>query len=132
MRAIYSLLLGFPPVWLLSALLHRIDPDINDISDLADPTMLLSITIVGLFLYLPVLFPLAALHSDSIRGYWVALVGVSCAVGAALTISASGAAINMQERLVLFVVLTLVCIFVYLIATLPSVLARRYSCLRPR
>lgn len=131
MRAIYSALLGFPPIWLSSALLHTTDPDVNGISGLADLTILVSVTFISLFLYLPVLFPLAALHSEGFRDYWLWLVGVSCVIGAVLAAGGSGAT-NMQEWLVSFVGLTLVCIFVYLIATLPSVLARRYSRLRPR
>lgn len=127
---VYSLLLGFPPVWLLSALLHTIDPDVNGISGLADLTILVSVTFIGLILYLPVVIPLAALHSDGIRAYWLWLLGVSCVVGAVLAAGGSSAT-NVQEWLVSFVGLTLVCLFVYLIATLPSVLVRRHSRLRP-
>jgi hypothetical protein len=130
MKATYSALLGFPPVWLLSALLHSMDPDVNGISGLADLEILVSVTFIGLLLYLPVLFPLAALHSRDVRGYWLWLVGVSCAVGAFLAAGGSSAT-NVQEWLVSFVGLTLVCLFVYLIATLPSILMRKYSRLRP-
>lgn len=127
---VYSLLLGFPPVWLLSALLHTMDPDVNGISSLADPAILFCVTIVGLILYVPVLFPLSALYSHDIRGYWVRLVAVSFAVGAFIAAIGSSAT-NVQGWLVSFVGVTLVGTFVYLIATLPSILARRHSRLRP-
>lgn len=45
MRTAYSLLLGFPAVWLLSALLHSMESDVNGIKGLAEPTILLSVTI---------------------------------------------------------------------------------------
>jgi hypothetical protein len=124
MKTVCSLLLGFPPIWLLSALLHSMESDMNGISGIVEPTILLSVTIVGLLLYLPVLIPLTALRSQGMRGYWAGLLIVSCAVGAILAAMGSSAT-NVQGWLVSFTAMTLVCTFVFWIATVPGVLLLR-------
>ncbi|MGG6270398.1 hypothetical protein ACQ4M3_35955 [Leptolyngbya sp. AN03gr2] len=129
MRTVYSSLLSFTPVWFLSALLHSMDKDINGISGLAKPTVLFSVTLIGLFLYLPVLIPLAQLRSQGIRGYWVGLLSVSWVIGAVIAAVGSSAT-TMQGRLVSFAGVSLVCTSVYGMATVPGVLALRHSRLR--
>ncbi len=122
-NAVYTLL-GFPAVWLLSALLHTIDPDMNGVSGLAAPGVLLSVTAIAFFLFLPALLPLFAFHLQGGRGYGAALLLASGAVGVVIAALGSSAT-NVGGWLLSFFGVTLICGGVFLLATLPAVLALR-------
>lgn len=122
MKTLFSAFMGFPAVWLLSALLHTIDPDVNGVSGLAAPTILLSVTLIALMLFLPGLLPLLAFHLGGNRGYWAALLVAASVVGYVIAEMGSGAT-DAQGWLVSFLGTTIICGVVFLLTTLPGVAA---------
>ncbi|RUT02362.1 hypothetical protein DSM106972_058400 [Dulcicalothrix desertica PCC 7102] len=124
MKTAFSILLGFIPLWLFSALLHSIDIDVKRAGGINNPRMLISVTIIALILGIFASAPLVAFHKLGRRGYWVGLLIVSCILSiyvAAFGISAT----NLQGWLLAFTVIITVCATIFFLATVPGVLALR-------
>jgi hypothetical protein len=124
MGLVQSAILGFPAVWLLSALLHVVDPDVGGIAGLVAPEILVSVTAVAGLLLVPGLVPLLAYAVAGGRGYAVGLLATAGAVGLILAAAGSGA-VDAAGWLISLAGTTTLCALVFLLATLPSLFALR-------
>lgn len=130
MKIAFSILLGFIPLWLFSALLHSMDIDVKRMGGINNPKMLISVTMITLILGVFASVPLAAFHEIGRRGYWVGLLIVSCLLS--ISISVFGiSATNLQGWLLAFTVIITGCATVFFLATIPGVLALRSYRSRP-
>jgi hypothetical protein len=129
MKITFAILLGFIPVWLLSALLHTIDPDVNGINGLYSLRIITSVTIIALIISAFAFAPLVAFHRLGKRGYWIGLLSMSSIMGTIIAAYGSSAT-NLLGRLVSFGGVTIVCAITFFMATTPGVLALKSQCSR--
>jgi len=67
--------------WLGSALIHVVDSDVGSVQGLGDPSVLLSVSIVALILFAPVLVCCAAYLRGHWRGFAIAVAAFSIGMG---------------------------------------------------
>lgn len=114
-------LTGFPVVWLLAALIHAIDADVNGFGGLASANVLFSVTLVAAALFVPALLALLALHHRGIPGYVVALFLSAGMIGLLIALAGSTATTLLRWAISIGS-MTLICAFVLTLASLPGLL----------
>ena len=115
-------LLGLIPLWLLSAFLHVVDPDVGGIAGLAQPHILASTLLITLMLSVPALAIIYSYAGARRRGYAASLLLIAGLIGLSLALMASSAT-TPGGWLLSFGSLALICALVFGISTLPAVLA---------
>lgn len=116
-----SSLAGFPILWLLSALLHTTDADVEGIAGLASPAVLQSVTAIAVVFFLPALAAIALYRRAGRRAYAAVLLATSAGLAFLVTALGSGAT-DLPGRALSFAGVAALCATVYLLATLPAIL----------
>jgi hypothetical protein len=124
-KLIFASMLGVIPLWLLAALLHVVDVDVDGILGLAAPNVLFSVTFLAALLAMPALLSVMAFLRARRRGYAMGLLIVSGVTGLVAALGGSTAT-TVGGWLVSIGGMTLVCVVVFSVATLPTVLTLYY------
>lgn len=74
-------LVGFIILWLLVALIHTADADVNSIQGLTAANVLVSVTVFSALVAFPALVPIVGFLQCRLRGYSVGLLTISGLIG---------------------------------------------------
>lgn len=91
MTRISVALWGYAVAWLCSALLHTTDADVSGMRGLLAPSVLASVSLVGLIILVPILVCQLALYRRRRSGFGAAVLAGSCGMGLVLVLAGSTA-----------------------------------------